>query len=502
MAITGSETESVISGSETSGVIDSDASAVGVGVSVSVIYTNIKNFTEKHYSMVDTVIKNARIVRESRLITVDIGITDGKISEISKNIDTQSAEVYDAKNNILFPGFIDAHAHIHDKNFLRREDFRSGSISAVCGGITTFIEMPTDYPVLTESEIMYKIKAGEDLSFANFGLNAGNLTPESIKRLPQLLSTGISAVKAFFCAPYSLSDNDIVNAMKYLHKLHGQIIFHCENDEIIRECTEKWRREGDEPVFHCYARPEIAEIDAIARAINFAGYIGTKTHIAHVSTKKGMELIAEAKIRGIPITAEVCSHHLVLTQEDIKSLGELGKINPPLRTHKDTQGLWQGLATGAIDIVVTDHFSSFLEEKNTVIWDAPAGVPGIETLVPIMISDGVNEGRITLTRLQQVLSENPAKIFGLYPRKGCIEVGSDADFTLIDLKKEDIITGDKLKYKVGWTPYEGKKVKGVPLATFVNGILVAEEGELVTKRPIGRFVAASYGSDVQGLLPR
>jgi len=202
--------------------------------------------------------------------------------------------------------------------------------------------------------------------------------------------------------------------------------------------------------------------------------------------------VRDAKRRGISVTAETCPQYLVFTRRDIERLGPYLKMTPPLRTRDDVISLWKGLADGTIDMVVTDHAPGTREEKEVGwkdIWKAWGGIPGVETLLPIMLSEGVNKGRITPMKLVEVMCQRPAEVFGLYPRKGTLKEGSDGDLVIVDMKKEVTIRAGILHYKVGWTPYEGMKVVGYPEVTIIRGKVVAESGEILTKPGYGRFVA-------------
>jgi dihydroorotase-like cyclic amidohydrolase len=212
--------------------------------------------------------------------------------------------------------------------------------------------------------------------------------------------------------------------------------------------------------------------------------------LAHITTREGVKLVTQAKAKRADISAEVCPHHLIFTKDDMRKLGPYLRFNPPPRSKQDIAALWPALARGALDIVASDHAPGTRKEKEIGwknIWDAQIGIPEIETMLPLMFSEGVMKKRISLKRLVDAMCTSPAKIFGLYPRKGAIQIGSDADLVLIDPKKQTTIKGKKLHYKVGWTPYEGRKIRGTPTLVISRGTVIAENGEVIAKAGRGKF---------------
>jgi dihydroorotase (multifunctional complex type) len=233
------------------------------------------------------------------------------------------------------------------------------------------------------------------------------------------------------------------------------------------------------------------EAEAISRIILFAREVGNRVHIAHMSTREGVDLVKKAKLAGQAVTAEVCPHHLLLNKNDYQKFGPKVVLNPPLRSKSDNEALWRALADGTVDTLATDHAAVSMKEKEVGlrnIWDTPPGIPGLETSASLLLSEGVNKKRITLERFVSFTSENPAKIFGIYPRKGALSVGSDADITVIDLKKEHTIKADQLKCVGDFTPFENWKLRGKPVLTIVRGKVVAREGEIIAKPGYGRFI--------------
>ena len=442
--------------------------------------------------LVDLVIRNARLTLPEGIIRGELAVEEGRISEIAASGLPKADREIDAKEKIVMPGVIDIHVHFYDRHYLPREDFQNGSAAAAAGGVTSVIVMPLDTPMLTPITIKDIIKLGQKESLIDFALHAGNMTADSIKNIPKLASLGIKSFKAFTCAPYCIKDPMLEELMTTIKNVDGIAFVHAEDDKVLHEQTERLLKEGrKDPLAHTESRPNEAEEKAVEKVIKLAKRTGCKLNLAHITTRQGAGLVKKAKDKRIPVTAETCPHYLFFTREDMQRLGPYLKVNPALKTDEDRAALWDALAKGVIDIVSTDHAPGTKAEKEIGwenIWTAQIGIPGVETLLPLMLGEGVAKGRLTLERLVDALCTKPAQTFGLYPRKGVIREGSDADLVLVDLKKEVTITAEKLHYKVGWTPYEGVGVKGAPVMTISRGIIVAEDGDVAGKPGHGQFL--------------
>ena len=443
--------------------------------------------------LVELVVRNGRIALPEGIVNGEISVEKGLICRIAVSGLPKGDLEIDAKGGIVMPGAIDAHVHFHDKKFLNREDFASGSTAAAAGGVTTVIVMPLDTPFLSHPSIDEVINAGCKKSIVDFALHAGNMNVESIKKVPEISSLGIKSFKAFTCEPYQMSYDSIEELMTFVKAIGGVTFVHAEDQKILSKTTKKILKENRKDVLaHAESRTNEAEEKAVKKVLGSSARTGCKLHIAHITTRQGCEAIKKAKKKRVHVSAETCPHFLIFTRDGIERMGPYLKVNPSLKTSKDRAALWDALKKGTIDIVATDHAPGSREEKEpgwADIWKAPSGVPGVETLLPIMFSEGVGKGRLTLMQLVNVLCTKPALLFDLYPRKGVIQEGSDADLTILDLKKEVTISADKLHYKVGWTPYEGMKIKGAPIMTIVRGSLVAEEGKIVGSPGRGQFLA-------------
>lgn len=437
-------------------------------------------------------VRNARMFLPSGLVEGDIAIENGKIKEISKKIPPEGEKDLDAEKKLLIPGVIDAHGHFYDHNFSHREDFEHGSEAAAAGGVTSVISMPLDTPIVAPKDIREAIAAGEENSIIDFGLHAGNMTKEAGKFIERDINLGVKTFKLFTCQPYALDREIRRNLMKSIKNAGGISFFHAEDDKIISERKKELQKEGrTDPLAHAEARPNEAEKKAVKEVISDQKDIGTPIHFAHITTRQGANLIKNAKKKGHDISSETCPQFLLFTKEDLKEKGPYLRINPSPKTQADVRELWNRLAEGDIDMVTTDHAPGTKEEKEVGennIWEAQIGIPGVETLLPIMLSEGLEKNRISLERMVDALCTSPAKRFGFYPRKGTIEEGTDADLVLIDRKKEWKITSENTHYKVGWTPYEGMKIKGKPEMTISRGEIITEGNKILGSPGRGEFL--------------
>ncbi|MFW9932493.1 MAG: dihydroorotase family protein, partial [Candidatus Thorarchaeota archaeon] len=265
---------------------------------------------------------------------------------------------------------------------------------------------------------------------------------------------------------------------------------HSEDQGVLDEFAKDLDGEWDAPISHSLSRPPLAEQLAVRQNIAIAEQTGGHLHIAHITTRNGIHEIEQGRLRGVTVTTEVCPHHLVFYRDDMNRLGPKSKLNPPLRTKEDRGALWSALLRGSIEMIVSDHAPCPIAKKEAGEDDIRggwAGVDGIQMILRVLLSEGINRGRISFARLLQIASSNPAKIFGLYPRKGTLQIGSDADFVIVDPGREDTINADMMFSKCGWTIYEGMKFTGAPIMTFVRGIKVFEEDRTTIKPGHGRF---------------
>ncbi len=440
-------------------------------------------------------IKGATLLTDSLMLGgAGVAVEAGRVTAVALDPHLPDAsEVVDAGGQLLMPGGVDCHAHVYDPDYTHREDWASGSAAAAAGGVTTLIDMPLVLTVMPELA-REKIQVGERDSMVDFSLHAGMMeTEEHLRRMPELVEMGIRSFKAFTTAPFRVGYDYIERLAARARDLGGVVTVHSEDDAVIREAEREVRevKGRRDPLAHHDSRPPEAEAAAVARLVAAARATGGRIHVAHMTTAQGVGEVAAAKSEGLRVTAETCLHYLVFTKADVERWGPYLKMTPPLRTSYHVEALWRGIASGAVDAVATDHAPGTREEKEVGwedIWRAWGGIPGVETLVPVTLSEGVWRRGLDPRRVCRVLCRGPAEAFGLYPRKGSLAPGSDADLVLFDRKVERVVRAADLHYKVGWTPYDGILVRGWPSRVYVRGELVALEGEPVGRRGHGRFV--------------
>jgi len=417
----------------------------------------------------DRVVKNGRVYFDGRLQNLDLWIRDGKIADFGGG--HRAEETIDGRGMIVLPGAIDVHVHFRDPGFTFKEDWETGSTSAVAGGVTTVIDQPnTNPPTVDGRSYRTKLEIAERRSVVDFCLNGG---PGQIERLASL---GASAIGEIFT--YDHEKDELQKILNEVAKAGLLPTIHAEDREMIRENTEPLR-DRREPELYSMARPNRAESAAIDKVLAMTD----RAHICHLSTFEGLELVRAAKRGGKRVSCEVAPHHLLFTKKDWRKQGTFLKMNPPLRDYRDKDALWEGLRRGDVDVVASDHAPHLPEEKRDEIWDAPPGVPGVETMLPLLLI-AVRSNLISLHRMIDALSQRPAEIFGL-ASKGAIAVGKDADLAIIDPRAASDIRADRLHSGAEWTPYEGRR--GLfPKITMIRGEVVFADGELLAKPGFGK----------------
>ena len=432
-----------------------------------------------------TLIENARIFVKGHLVRTNIVVESGKIESVGKRKITRFDEKIDARDSFVLPGLVDAHAHLHDPKFTNREDFTSGTAAAAAGGITTVVEMVLSTPVDTAERVKTKIGWGKKKSLIDFSLHAGMMNLENLTHIGEIAEIGVRSFKTFTCKPYYVNDHTLMSLMRETTAHESILNVHAEDEELANENFQRLTFEGrKDPAAHLEWKPNAVEERAIKKVIHFADDLKARLHISHMSTAEAVGLVRKAKRERIKVTVETCPHYLTLTGKDMKKLGPYLKMNPSLKTPHDLEALWKGLRDGTVDMVTSEHAPGERSEKEVGwndIWKAWGGVPTIETMLPVLLSEGVNKGRISLARLQKVICENPARVFGLYPKKGTIQKGSDADLVIVDLKIRRKVRGSDLHYKVGWTPYEGWRLQGWPTMTMLRGSIIFEDRQILAK---------------------
>jgi len=444
---------------------------------------------------VDMVIRDGRIYTPQGFYDGDIVVEDGKIQSLTKSsLSIQADKVLDARGNLVLPGMIDMHVHFRDPGFPDREDFQSGTSAAAAGGVTTVADMPNTVPSVTSVEALReKVEIADRKALIDFALIAG-AGELSADMLVSLAKGGVVGYKTFMIARFkelAASDGQMLDNFETIAETGLPCMIHAENEDIVSRGIEKAKALGRvDPIAHSEFRPPIAEVEATARTIMLAGETDVHLHICHMSTKGAAKVLGWAKKRRRKVTGETSANYLLLNSEVMKKVGPYAKIDPPLRSPQDQEALWEALNGGVIDVIASDHAPYPKEDKEKGwqnIYDAPSGGTGVETTLPLML-DCVNRGLITLERLVETFAVNPAKIMGLYPRKGVLAPGSDADIIIVDPMSQFVIKGEKLHSKQKITALEGYRGKGRPLTTIVRGKVIMEGGEVVGKPGFGEYL--------------
>jgi len=446
---------------------------------------------------VDTLFINGTIVTKDGRYKAAIGTSDGKISIIADNLaGIDCNEVIDLDGKYILPGVIDGHIHFQDPGFVERDDFEHATAACAVGGITTGISHPmNDPPVVDVVSFNRNLEAYENRSIIDYGLHGGG-TSENIAEITELWkTTGAAAIKMFMCFSVKefpfVHDGSMLAILEKLAENDGFALIHCENEPIIRLMEDRLKAAGrKDPLAYNESRPEIAEIEAIKRAIYLLEQSGARALVVHVSTAEGLRLIREAKGRGVKIWAETCPHFLTFVREDMNELGPFLKFSPVMRDEANRQEMWKLLDQGYVDSFGSDHCPFTREEKEKGaddIFQAPNGIPGLEVMLPVLL-DGASRGLTSLERIAEITSCNPARLYGYYPRKGTIQVGADCDLTIVDLGLEKTYSDRDRKSKCDWSPYFGKTFRGWPVMTVVRGTVVASNGETIVAPGYGQFV--------------
>ena len=413
----------------------------------------------------DLVLKNCRLADEvgEHFIKVD----DGKITEISKT-PLEAAESIDIEGNYVLPGFIDPHIHFRDPGLTQKEDFKTGSMAAANGGFATVIDMPNTLPKTnTYRALEEKIKIAKSKSVVNFELQVGHSNLDEMKKMMKLNPI---SVKVFMDLESDESLEKIFHDLSILKETtsyNGLVATHCEKKSIVESETERLKQNEENPAIdYTYARPTKSEDESVKQAIELARANDLRLHICHLSSSKSLS-IAKSASKSMPVSWEFTPHHLLLDNSAYNIYGTFIKTNPPLRPEADSVRIRN---LDEKSIIGTDHAPHTLEDKTKGTWASSPGIPNLETVVPLLLTE-VNNGNLDFKLIPKIFSENAAKVYGLNS-KGKIEIGYDADFTVIDLKREGKFDISEFKTKAEYSPFDGWEYKGLPIMTIVNGKVV------------------------------
>ena len=422
------------------------------------------------------IIKNGTCYIDGKLVNTDITVSGGKIKSIGK-ADLNNHKVYDAENKIVLPGIIDTQVHFREPGSTDAEDLESGSRAAVLGGVTSLFEMPnTNPPTANLVEFEKKLKAAKNRMHSNYAFYFG-ATPSNTDQLAQLKNVeGCCGVKLF---AGSSTGNLLVDKEADIEKVISSsdrvVSIHSEDEDIIK-LRKKFIRKGDVHSHHEWRNVECA-MSSTRRVVKIAERYNKKIHVLHVTTKDEVDFLAMHKKN---VTFETTPQHLTFYAPDCyDKLGTYAQMNPPLRGKEHYDRLWTAIKNNIVDVLGSDHAPHLKVNKDKEYPNSPSGMPGVQTIFPVMI-DHVNNGKLTLNQLINLMCENPCRIFGI-KNKGFIKEGFDADLTIVDMKKEVIIKDEMIASKCGWTPFNNYKVKGFPVGTIVNGILVMSDGKILVE---------------------
>jgi len=465
--------------------------------------------------MLDTIVSGGQVVTPSGVVTASIAIKDGRIVALAHpGVSLEAERVIDVGGKIVIPGVVDPHVHVRTYMSLNADTLGSASLAAAYGGVTTLLVfVGTTLPQHTPEGVIYPhidtaglklteffppiIQEWQRTAYTDFGIHPMLFAdPELIAQIPAATQIGITSFKMIMGYRKSrenrLDDNFLYAAMTAIASCGGMAMIHAENGPVIDFLTDRLvAEERYSQATFLESRPNLVEAEATYRAIAIAKMAGCPLYIVHLSTREGLEVVAQAQARGEAVVAETCPQYLLLTNEDTLRLGPLVKMAPPLRSREDNQALWKGLQQGVITTTGTDHAAFEREGQKLAartFAEVPYGMPGVETYLPLMYSEGVVKGRLSLTELVKLMCENPARTFGLYPRKGAIQVGADADLVAIDPTLQWSLDGATLHSRAGYTPFQGWQVTGKPVLTMLRGQVLVEQGQLHQGPGYGRYL--------------
>jgi dihydropyrimidinase len=450
----------------------------------------------------DLIIKNGTVVTASDTYQADVGVSNGKVAQIGAALEADGAKVIDASGQFVMPGGIDVHTHLESPSFgfITVDDFRTGTVAAACGGTTSIVDfcMQGHGQSLENALAEWHGKAdGKAVIDYGFHQVVTDMNDSVFEELAGLPDKGVTSFKLFMAYKYmaQIDDLTLIRSLEQASKTGALVMVHAENGDAAYWLQNKFVAEGKvEPKYHATTRPPRVEAEATARAIAMAEIVGTQIYIVHLSCQEALEEVVRGRMRGVDVLAETCTQYLYASEEDLDRPNFEGAkfvFTPPPRPKHNHEVLWQALANGSLQAVSSDHAAwSFADQKSRGRNDfsqIPNGGPGIEERL-MMVYQGVNEERISPNQFVDLVSTSPARLFGLYPRKGTIGIGSDADLLVWDPNAELTVTQSDLHHAVDYTNYEGLTIRGIPRTVLLRGQVIAENREFVGELGGGQFL--------------
>ena len=457
-------------------------------------------------TMHDLVVRGGTVVTAEDVVRCDVGIVGGRIATLGDGL--EGRDTIDASGRLVLPGGVDSHCHIEQlepDGSIHEETFESAGTSALAGGTTTVIPFAPQFkgePIAAHFDDYRARAARSPIDYALHQIVTDPTDAVLDTEIPRLVESGIRSLKVFLTYdPLHIDDRQFLRVLETARRVGATVCVHCENYEAIRWRSDALLAEGrTEPAAHALSRPKVVEREATYRAIALAELVGQPIHIFHVSCAEVAEEIARAQRRGIKVTGETCPQYLVLTAADMdRPNGEGAKFmcSPSPREAGDAEGLWAAIRAGTLDVISSDHCGysfggirgKWMNGQNADFTRIPNGIPGLAARLPLIFSEGVAKGRISLNDFVRLTATNPAKRFGLYPRKGTIAPGTDADLVIWDAERRTTLTNSLMQHAIDYTPYEGIEVVGWPVATIARGRRLMHEGTVAAPAGAGAFLA-------------
>jgi allantoinase len=437
----------------------------------------------------DLLIRGGTLVRPEGIEKADVAVAGESIAQVGMDVEGTGKEEIDAGGLHIFPGVIDAHLHFNEPGRAEWEGFATGSAALAAGGTTLYFDMPLNsHPPTIDAEAFdLKLAAAEASSVVDFGL-WGGLVPGNVEKMDELVERGVVGFKAFMSNSGikdfpCVDDLTLFEGMRKAARLGSLVAVHAENDSITSMLARRAVEEGRTGVRdYLHSRPVTAEVEAVGRSILFAGETGCALHIVHVSSGRGVAMVAEARARGVGVSCETCAHYLAFTEEDVERIGAVAKCAPPIREQGEQDALWRYLAEGTLPMVTSDHSPAPASMKTGddffKIW---GGISGCQSLLVVLLTDGAAARKLPLSAIAQVTSGYTARRFGLPPTKRRVAPGADADLVLVDLAQSYVLQPQDLFYRHKHSPYVGKRFQGRVVRTMVRGRTVYRDGKVIGK---------------------